>query len=76
MPSTHLPVAENTRLGIKGEPASNEYRNFTGGTNKKTLVQKLNGADSKSKPATLPADSNFIGQDLKTVRNMNTVKLH
>lgn len=71
---THLPVAENARLRIKGEQASHDYRSFEGSTKKKSLVRKLNGADSKSKSVSPLIDSDIVGWHSETIQNMNTVE--
>lgn len=72
---THLPIAENTRLRIKGELATHEYRNFEGSIKKKSLVRKLNRADSKYESVSPLIDSDFVGWHSETIQNMNTVKM-
>lgn len=72
---THLPVAENARLRIKGEQASHDYKSFEGKTKKKSLVRKLNGADSKAESVSPTIDSDFVGWHSETIQNMNTVKM-
>jgi hypothetical protein len=79
---THLPVAENARLGIEGGPATHEYKTFTGTAStkagparKKSLVRKLKGSGSKSEPEHPATDSDSVMWVCKSVRDVNTGKL-
>lgn len=76
---THLPVAENTRLGIKGSPATHEYKVFTAKpltkakpAKKKSLVRKLNCTDSETESERPDTDSVSAVWGSKSVQNLNT----
>ncbi|MGA7178747.1 MAG: hypothetical protein WBX11_04055 [Thiobacillaceae bacterium] len=69
---THLPVAENARLGIKGGPATHDYREFVGTTKKKSLVRKVNGVGADIEAERPLTDSDFAGWASKSVQIQNT----